>query len=230
MDFRPHAHFTAEDTWLNDPNGLLFHDGRWHLFFQNNPEGPDWGNTSWGHASSTDLVHWDHLPVAIRHEGGEAIFSGSVVVAGERIAAVCTSAYDDGKQAQSLAWSSDGVTFVKDPANPVLDRGSRSFRDPEVFRSDDLRHGEFLSRFADGSDEGSGSAPTCSRSPWTTTRTTSVGCCSSASTAPTGRGWSTASVRSTGPTSTRTHRSASTPVPTSTRRRPGPVRRRGAGS
>ncbi|WP_380160065.1 glycoside hydrolase family 32 protein [Kineococcus sp. R86509] len=175
MDFRPHAHFTAEDTWLNDPNGLLFHDGRWHLFFQNNPEGPDWGNMSWGHASSADLVHWDRLPLAIPHEGPEAIFSGSAVVDGSRIAAIYTSAYDDGRQAQSLAWSSDGVTFTKEASNPVLDRASTGFRDPKVFRyddhwvmvaveaderlvvlyrSEDLLDWEFLSSFDDGTTTG----------------------------------------------------------------------------
>ncbi|WP_432541484.1 glycoside hydrolase family 32 protein [Kineococcus sp. SYSU DK002] len=136
-DFRPLAHFTAVDTWLNDPNGLLHRDGLWHLFFQNNPHGADWGNMSWGHAVSRDLLHWEHRPLAISHEGPEAIFSGSAVVHDGRVAAVYTSAYDDGRQAQSLAWSEDGDTFVKDPANPVLDRGSTGFRDPKVFRYGD---------------------------------------------------------------------------------------------
>lgn len=131
------AHFTAEDTWLNDPNGLLYRDGLWHLFFQNNPEGPTWGNMSWGHATSSDLVHWQHQPLAISHEGPEAIFSGSAVVHEGRIAAVYTSAYEGGKQAQSVAWSEDGSTFVKDAANPVLDRESTGFRDPKVFRFGD---------------------------------------------------------------------------------------------
>lgn len=137
MDFRPLAHFTAEDTWLNDPNGLLFRDGRWHLFFQNNPHGSSWGDMSWGHATSRDLIAWEHQPLAISHEGPEAIFSGSAVVHEGRVAAVYTSAYEGGKQAQSLAWSEDGSTFTKDPANPVLDRGSTGFRDPKVFRYGD---------------------------------------------------------------------------------------------
>nr|WP_281373096.1 glycoside hydrolase family 32 protein [Kineococcus aurantiacus] len=131
------AHFTAQDTWLNDPNGLIVRDGRWHLFFQNNPHGPDWGNMSWGHATSPDLLTWTRHPVAIAHEGPEAIFSGSAVEQDGRVAAVYTSAYADGRQAQSLAWSEDGFTFVKDPANPVLDRGSTGFRDPKVFRYGD---------------------------------------------------------------------------------------------
>ena len=65
--FRPRAHFTARDTWLNDPNGLLHHDGVYHLFFQTNPHGSTWGNMSWGHATSTDLVTWDERPVALLH-------------------------------------------------------------------------------------------------------------------------------------------------------------------
>ncbi|MEZ0493801.1 glycoside hydrolase family 32 protein [Kineococcus sp. TBRC 1896] len=137
MDFRPLAHFTAHDTWLNDPNGLLHRDGVWHLFFQNNPVGAVWGNVSWGHATSRDLLTWEHHPVAIPREGEESIFSGSAVVHDGRVVAIYTSAYDDGKQAQSLACSEDGATFVKDPANPVLDRGSTGFRDPKVFRYGD---------------------------------------------------------------------------------------------
>jgi len=134
VDFRPRAHFTAENTWLNDPNGLLHHDGVWHLFFQNNPHSSTWGNMSWGHATSRDLLHWEHQPLAISHEGAEAIFSGSAVVHEGRIAAIYTSAYEGGKQAQSIAWSTDGTTFTKDPSNPVLDRESTGFRDPKVFR------------------------------------------------------------------------------------------------
>jgi fructan beta-fructosidase len=175
VDFRPSAHFTALDTWLNDPNGLLFRDGVWHLFFQNNPHGSTWGNMSWGHATSSDLLHWQHQPLAISHEGSEAIFSGSAVVHEGRVAAVYTSAYEGGKQAQSVAWSTDAVTFVKDPSNPVIDRGSTGFRDPKVFRydgswrlvaveadertllvhsSDDLREWELLSSFTDEPGEG----------------------------------------------------------------------------
>jgi sucrose-6-phosphate hydrolase SacC (GH32 family) len=131
---------------MNDPNGLIFHDGVYHLFFQHNPEAHHWDNMSWGHATSPDLVHWTEHPLAIPHGPDEHIFSGSVVAdtddtagfaAGGRpaLVAIYTSAYHDGRQAQSLAYSTDaGMTWVKYAGNPVLDRDSRDFRDPRVFR------------------------------------------------------------------------------------------------
>ena len=84
--YRPYLHFSPERNWMNDPNGLVYDDGTWHLFFQHNPYGTRWGNMSWGHATSTDLVHWEEQPLAIPQtfdENGvaiEDIFSGSVVV------------------------------------------------------------------------------------------------------------------------------------------------------
>ncbi|MGO2660599.1 glycoside hydrolase family 32 protein [Mycetocola reblochoni] len=146
---RPRFHFTPARNWMNDPNGLVHADGLWHLFFQYNPEGSDWGNMSWGHATSPDLHRWTEHPVALRHGGGEQIFSGSVVADrgdgdatplapadGERrLTAYYTSAYDDGRQAQSRAVSTDGgASWTRDPANPVLDRDSTAFRDPKVIR------------------------------------------------------------------------------------------------
>lgn len=133
---RPVFHFTPRTNWMNDPNGLV-HDGdRWHLYFQYNPEGADWGNMSWGHASSDDLRHWDEHPVALPYRAGEQIFSGSVVITpDDRMTAYYTSAYDDGRQAQSTATSTDhGFHWTPDPGNPVLDRGTRSFRDPKIIR------------------------------------------------------------------------------------------------
>ncbi|MFJ6027237.1 glycoside hydrolase family 32 protein [Pseudarthrobacter sp. NPDC092424] len=149
--FRPAIHFTARNTWLNDPNGLVFHDGLYHLFFQNNPYGNVWGNMSWGHATSRDLLHWTEHPVAIACDESEDIFSGSVVVDhgntsgfstadAPALVAIYTSAYKaasehHGTQAQSLAYSTDaGMTWHKYGGNPVLARNSAHFRDPKVFR------------------------------------------------------------------------------------------------
>src|SRR5688500_18501657 len=142
--FRPQFHFSPAKNWMNDPNGLVYHKGEYHLFFQHNPFGDTWGHMSWGHAVSRDLVHWEELPVAIPEEGDEAIFSGSVVVdhrntsgLGTRenppMVAVYTSA-TPGDQAQSLAYSTDrGRTWRKYAGNPVLDDPDREFRDPNVF-------------------------------------------------------------------------------------------------
>lgn len=133
---RPRFHLAPARNWMNDPNGLVFAGDRWHAFFQFNPEGNDWGNMSWGHASSPDLLHWDEHPVALRHLPGEQIFSGSVVVTDDdALTAFYTSAYDRGIQAQSRATSVDGgLTWQMDAANPVLDRSSSDFRDPKVVR------------------------------------------------------------------------------------------------
>ncbi|MFT7712192.1 glycoside hydrolase family 32 protein [Clavibacter tessellarius] len=143
---RPVTHFTPARHWMNDPNGLIHHDGRWHLFFQHNPHGIDWGHMSWGHASSVDLRTWTEHPVALRHDDDEAVYSGSVVFdAGNAsglgtadrppLVALYTSARP-GSQAQALASSADGGrTWTKHGV--VLDRGTTDFRDPKV-----LRHGD----------------------------------------------------------------------------------------
>ncbi|MGW7291780.1 GH32 C-terminal domain-containing protein [Streptomyces xiamenensis] len=147
---RPRRHFTPAENWMNDPNGLVFHKGLYHLFFQYNPEGRDHANMSWGHATSPDLVHWTEHEVAILHDESGAIFSGSVVFDAENtsglgqanrppLVAVYTLA-DAGRQTQAIAFSlDDGYTWTKYEGNPVLDRGSADFRDPKVFR---YRQGE----------------------------------------------------------------------------------------
>ncbi|MGO4187452.1 glycoside hydrolase family 32 protein [Pseudarthrobacter sp. TAF60_1] len=151
--YRPALHYTATDTWLNDPNGLIFHEGVYHLYYQNNPMGNVWGNMSWGHATSTDLQTWTEHPVAIACDENEDIFSGSIVYDRHNtsgfgsgsvapLVAIYTSAFKpgsmhEGVQAQSLAYSLDGgYTWTKHAGNPVLSRGSAEFRDPKVFRYD----------------------------------------------------------------------------------------------
>src|SRR5689334_25221423 len=78
--YRPQFHFSPERNWMNDPNGMVFYEGEWHLFYQYNPQGNTWGHMSWGHAVSRDLVRWEHLPLALAEEAGVMIFSGSAVV------------------------------------------------------------------------------------------------------------------------------------------------------
>ncbi len=140
-------HFSPHRNWMNDPNGLIFHKGRYHLYFQHNPLGIDHGNMSWGHASSIDLIHWEHHPVAIEFDEAEEIFSGSIVVDAENTTGFGTAAnpalvafYTSESrtrdhQAQSVAFSlDDGMTWTKYADNPVLDRSSAHFRDPKIIR------------------------------------------------------------------------------------------------
>ncbi|MDY7543377.1 MULTISPECIES: glycoside hydrolase family 32 protein [unclassified Cryobacterium] len=150
-EFRPAFHYTADRNWLNDPNGLVYYKGLYHLFYQYNPHGNVWGNMSWGHASSPDLATWTEQPVAIAGDANEDIFSGSIVADLDNtsgfgttltppLVAIYTSAFTDqstfsGLQAQSLAFSlDDGRTWTKHRGNPVLNRHSSDFRDPKVFR------------------------------------------------------------------------------------------------
>jgi levanase len=144
--YRPQFHYSPAMNWMNDPNGLVFYKGEYHLFYQYNPSGTTWGNISWGHAVSRDLVHWEELGVAIPHDDTEFVFSGSVVVDKDNtsgfgtrenppLVAIYTSATKACcSQAQSLAYSTDrGRTWTKYAGNPVLDIGSSEFRDPKVF-------------------------------------------------------------------------------------------------
>ncbi len=139
--YRPQIHFTPAKNWINDPNGMVYADGVYHLFYQYNPKGNGWGNMSWGHARSTDLLHWEEQPVALTEDHLGAIFSGSAVVdkdntAGfgkDAIVAIYTSA--GAKQQQSIAYSTDGgATFTKYQSNPVVANTTKNdFRDPKVF-------------------------------------------------------------------------------------------------
>ena len=137
--FRPAYHHTPLYGWMNDPNGMFYKDGVWHLYYQHNPYGSKWQNMTWGHSSSADLVNWKHEPEAIRPDGLGSIFSGSSVVdtantAGygkNAVIALYTSAGTS--QMQSLAASHDnGTTFTKYSGNPVLTLESEA-RDPNMF-------------------------------------------------------------------------------------------------
>ena len=143
-EYRPSYHFTPLYGWMNDPNGMVYKDGEYHLYFQYNPYGSKWGNMHWGHAVSKDLLHWEHLDPAIARDNMGHIFSGSSVVdknntAGygkNAIIALYTSASDKNGQIQCMAYSTDnGRTFTKYEGNPVLTPfdGLKDFRDPKVF-------------------------------------------------------------------------------------------------
>ena len=139
--YRPLYHFTPQYGWMNDPNGMVYADGTYHLFYQYNPYGARWGNMHWGHAISKDLVNWEYQPTAIAPDKLGAIFSGSAVIDHDNTAgfgkgamiAIFTSAGD--RQTQSIAYSLDGgKTFTKYEGNPVLsDANIIDFRDPKVF-------------------------------------------------------------------------------------------------
>ena len=137
--YRPAYHHTPLYGWMNDPNGMFYKDGKWHLYYQHNPYGSKWQNMTWGHSVSTDLVSWEHLPLAIEPDGLGAIFSGSCAIDRENTAgygenavvAMYTSAAKS--QIQSLAGSKDGgLTFEKYSGNPVLPLESEA-RDPNMF-------------------------------------------------------------------------------------------------
>jgi fructan beta-fructosidase len=150
---RPRFHFTPKSHWMNDPNGMVFHNNKYHLFYQHYPEGMVWGPMHWGHAVSKDLVHWEHKPIALYPDSLGLIFSGSAVVDAHN-----TTGFGDGKsdplvaiftyhnmpkekagdvdyQTQGIAYSlDDGETWKKYDNNPVLKNpGIRDYRDPKVF-------------------------------------------------------------------------------------------------
>ena len=142
--YRPQVHFTPAKNWMNDPNGLVFHNGKYHLFYQHNPFGNTWGHMSWGHAVSNDLVHWEHLPVALGEENNVMIFSGSAVVDKYNssglgstdippLMAIYTGHHPESEiQDQRIAYSLDnGRRWTKYQANPVIG-GMAHFRDPKV--------------------------------------------------------------------------------------------------
>jgi fructan beta-fructosidase len=144
--WRLQYHFTPPQNWTNDPNGLVYYKGEYHLFYQFNPFGTKWGHMSWGHAVSSDLLHWRDLPVALAEENGIMIFSGSAVVDEHNSSGLCKPQGNDvscliaiytghtpERQTQNIAFSNDrGRTWTKYKQNPVIDLHLKDFRDPKV--------------------------------------------------------------------------------------------------
>ena len=137
---RPVYHHTPQYGWMNDPNGMFYKDGVWHLCYQFNPYGSQWENMTWGHSTSTDLVHWKAVPTAITPDALGTIFSGCCVVdknntagfGNDAVIAFYTSA--GARQMQSMAYSTDGgKTFTKYKNNPIITSNVSDFRDPHVF-------------------------------------------------------------------------------------------------
>lgn len=141
---RPVYHHTPQYGWMNDPNGMFYKDGVWHLCYQFNPYGSQWENMTWGHSTSTDLVHWTANPTAITPDALGTIFSGCCVVdknntagfGNDAIVAFYTSA--GASQMQSMAYSTDGgKTFTKYKNNPIITSNVPDFRDPHIFWNDE---------------------------------------------------------------------------------------------
>ena len=144
--YRPDFHHTPAYGWMNDPNGMFYKDGVWNLYFQYNPYGSQWENMTWGHSTSTDLVHWKFQGAPIQPDAIGTIFSGSAVVDKNNTAglgkgavvALYTSAGEN--QTQSMAYSTDnGKTFTKYEGNPIITSNVPDFRDPHMFWNEDIK-------------------------------------------------------------------------------------------
>ena len=193
--FRPLYHHTPLYGWMNDPNGMFYKDGVWHLYYQYNPYGSQWENMTWAHSTSRDLIHWEAQPLALEADWLGSIFSGSCITNGSDVVAFYTSA--GMHQTQSMAISKDnGRTFKKYEGNPIVTSDKPDFRDPNVFwyegtkrwvmilavgqemqiySSADLKDWKYESSFGQETTVVCGSARTCSR-------LTGSGCCSATST------------------------------------------------
>ena len=144
--YRPVYHHTPAYGWMNDPNGMFYKDGVWNLYFQHNPYGSQWENMTWGHSTSTDLVHWKFQGDPVQPDVLGTVFSGSAVVDKENtsgfgkgaVIALYTSAGES--QTQSMVYSTDnGKTFTKYEGNPVITSNVPDFRDPHMFWNEDIK-------------------------------------------------------------------------------------------
>jgi fructan beta-fructosidase len=148
-NFRPQLHYSPPKSWMNDPNGLVYHKETYHLFYQYFPNSTKWGPMHWGHATSKDLFHWTTLPIALYPNDHEYIFSGSAIMDYNNVTgfqthkenitmiAIFTShGKTDNVEKQSLAYSNDnGITWTQNPKNPIIDNPKiRDFRDPKILR------------------------------------------------------------------------------------------------
>lgn len=147
--YKPTHHFSAEVGWINDPNGFVFFRGEYHLFYQFHPYSSQWGPMHWGHAKSKDMIHWEHLPVALAPDqpyDKDGCFSGSAIVKDDVLWLMYTGVIvEDGnvRQVQNMARSTDGVHFEKVQENPVatgdllpVEVSKKDFRDPKLFEHD----------------------------------------------------------------------------------------------
>lgn len=156
--YRPQIHYTPAANWMNDPNGMVYADGVWHLYYQYNPSGNGWGNMSWGHATSTDLIHWQEKPVAMTRNQWGDIFSGSAIVDKENVAGFGKDAIlafytaNGERQQQCLAYSLDGgITYTQFEGNPIIPNTDMpDFRDPKVFYHEES--GKYIMALAKGWD------------------------------------------------------------------------------
>ncbi|MFC0470685.1 glycoside hydrolase family 32 protein [Halalkalibacter kiskunsagensis] len=143
--YRMGYHFMSPANWINDPNGLIYFNGEYHLFYQYHPYSPEWGPMHWGHAKSKDLVYWEHLPIALapseEYDSG-GCFSGCAVIIDDKLMLIYTgnTYLEDGsrKQVQCIAESKDGIHFQKFEGNPIISDppldGTMEFRDPNVWK------------------------------------------------------------------------------------------------
>lgn len=162
--YRPQLHFSAPVGWINDPNGFVYFQGEYHLFYQYNPYDTVWGNMHWGHAKSKDLLNWEHLPVALAPDQAydkDGCFSGSALVKDGKLWLMYTGHIEreDGsiRQVQNMAFSEDGIHFEKLATNPVLDEkdlppeiNPADFRDPKIFERDGHYYAVVAARHRDG--------------------------------------------------------------------------------
>ena len=132
-------HFEPQTGWMNDPNGLVYYQGKYHAFYQHYPYAPQWGQMHWGHAVSADLIHWEEMPIALYpdmvYENDGGCFSGSAIEKDGRLYLFYTSVSHELGQTQSVAYSDDGIHFTKYSGNPIIFENpvnSPDFRDPKV--------------------------------------------------------------------------------------------------